>query len=66
MSNSVNPDEMAHYYEPSHLDLCCLQKPTVIAYGSERVNETMTVCRQNTWNINISAAVVIGALRVRE
>ena len=26
MSNSVDPDEMAHY-EPSHLDLCCLQKP---------------------------------------
>ena len=26
MSNSVDPDEMAHY-EPSHLDLRCLQKP---------------------------------------
>ena len=26
MSNSVDPDETAHY-EPSHLDLCCLQKP---------------------------------------
>ena len=25
MSNSVDPDETAHY-EPSHLDLCCLQK----------------------------------------
>ena len=22
--------------EPSHLDLCCLQKPIIIAYGSER------------------------------
>ena len=22
----------------SHLDLCCLQKPITIAYGSERVN----------------------------
>ena len=25
MANSVDPDEMAHY-EPSHLDLHCLQK----------------------------------------
>ena len=32
MSNSVDPDE-AHN-EPSHLDLRCLQKPIIIAYGS--------------------------------
>ena len=32
MSNSVDPDEMAH------LDLRCLQKPIIIASGSERVN----------------------------
>ena len=37
MSNSIDLDERAHY-EPSHLDLCCLQKPTNIAFGSERVN----------------------------
>ena len=30
--NSVDPD-----HEPSHLDLCCLQKPIIIDYGSERV-----------------------------
>ena len=36
MSNSVDPDETAHY-EPSHLDLCCLQKPIIIACGSERI-----------------------------
>ena len=36
MSNSIGPDETA-YYEPSHLDLCCLQKPIIIACGSERV-----------------------------
>ena len=36
MSNSIEPDETAHY-EPSHLDLCCLQKFIIIAYGSERV-----------------------------
>ena len=37
MSNNVDPDETAHY-EPSHLDLRCLQNPLCIAYGSERVN----------------------------
>ena len=37
MSNSVDPDETAHY-EPSHLDLCCLQNPVIIACGSESVN----------------------------
>ena len=31
MSNSIDPDETAH------LDLCCLQKPNIIACGSERV-----------------------------
>ena len=36
MSNSVDPDETAHY-EPSHLDLRCLQKPVIISCGSERV-----------------------------
>ena len=36
MSNSEDPDETAHY-EPSHLDLCCLQKPIMIVCGSERV-----------------------------
>ena len=36
MSNSVDPDEIAHY-EPSHLDLRCLQKSIIIACGSERV-----------------------------
>ena len=38
MSNSVDPDETAHY-EPSHLDLRCLQKNIIIAYGSERVKD---------------------------
>ena len=36
MSNSVDPDETPHY-EPSHLDLCYLQKPIIIACGSETV-----------------------------
>ena len=31
MSNGVDLDETAH------LDLCCLQKHIIIAYGSERV-----------------------------
>ena len=29
--------------EPSHLDLCCLQKPIIIACGSERVNNKTSV-----------------------
>ena len=37
MSNSINLNDTANY-EPSHLDLRCLQKPIVIAWGSERVN----------------------------
>ena len=39
MSDSVDPDETAHY-EPSHLDLRCLQKPIIIhvARGNERIN----------------------------
>ena len=36
MSNSVDPDETAHY-EPSHLDLRCLQKRFIIACGNGRV-----------------------------
>ena len=35
MSNSMDPDETAH--EPSHLDLCSLQKPIITDCGSERV-----------------------------
>ena len=38
MSNSVEPDEKAHD-RPFHLDLRCLQKSIVIAYGSERVKQ---------------------------
>ena len=38
MSNSVDPDETAHY-EPSHLDLRCLKKPIIIARGSKRVSK---------------------------
>ena len=33
MSDSVDPGETAH------LDLCCLQKPIIIACGSVRVKE---------------------------
>ena len=36
-ANSIDSDETAHH-EPSHLDLCCLQKPIIIAYRSERVS----------------------------
>ena len=41
ISNSVGPDETPHY-EPSHLDLHCLQKPFIIANGSEIVTTSIT------------------------
>ena len=34
ISNSVDPDEM------SHLDVCYLQKPIIVACGSERVKSS--------------------------
>ena len=40
---------MRRLIEPSHLDLRCLQKPFIIAYGSERVNDG------HTQNINHKA-----------
>ena len=40
MSNSVDPDETAHY-EPTHLDLCCLQKAIKTACDSERVKQNI-------------------------
>ena len=43
MSNSVDPDETAHY-EPSHLDPRCLQKPIII-YGNEKVKALITTVR---------------------
>ena len=36
MSNSVDPDETAHY-EPSHLDLRCLQKSIIIVLGRKEL-----------------------------
>ena len=30
MSDSIDPDETAHD-EPSHLGLCCLQKPIIMS-----------------------------------
>ena len=50
MSNSVDPDETAHC-EPSHLDLRCLQKPILIACGSERENT-----KWNIINLSINLA----------
>ena len=37
MSNSVDPDETAHY-EPSHLDLCCLQKSILSLMAVKELN----------------------------
>ena len=35
---------MRRLIEPSHLDLCCLQKPIIIACGSERVKVNQNTC----------------------
>ena len=42
ISNSVDPDETAHY-EPSHLDLRCLQKTIIIVYSSEGVKRVFLI-----------------------
>ena len=39
MSNSVDPDETA-YYELSHLDLCCLQKPILSLMAVKELKES--------------------------
>ena len=57
MSNSVDPDETAHY-EPSNLDLRCLQKPIIIACGSERVNVILDY-RQNQAKLLYTFACVV-------
>ena len=44
MSNSVDLDVTAHS-GPSHLDLCCLQKPIIVACGSENVMVVFTTDR---------------------
>ena len=53
MSNSVDPDETAHWAVSSGcmLDVCCLQKPIIIAYGSERVKMKNIIIfwHQDTW-----------------
>ena len=41
MANSVDPDETAHY-EPSHLDLHCLQKYLYWSIGMKEVNIYLT------------------------
>ena len=43
MANSVFPDEMAHY-EPSHLDLHCLEKYMFWSYRVERGNKSTVEC----------------------
>ena len=42
---------MAHY-EPSHLDLCCLQKRIMSAYGSERVKVRLIFFCVHVYNVS--------------
>ena len=61
MSNIADPDETAH--EPSHLDLCCLQKPIIIDRGSERThiskNNTGVKCKAMIIN-TLSLLIIVG------
>ena len=43
MSNSVVPDESAHY-EPSHLDLRYLQKPLLSPMAVKESDMTLPLC----------------------
>ena len=56
MSNSINPYDGS--YEASHLDLCCLQKPIIIACGSERVKKKKNQCLNTLYSL-LSGAVYI-------
>ena len=49
MANSIDPDETAHY-EPSHLNLCCLQKPITMACGSEKVKPSEYRNNRKYWD----------------
>ena len=43
---------MRRLIEPSHLDLCCLQKPIIIACGSERVIECFLIASWFNTKVN--------------
>ena len=54
MSNRVDPDETAHF-EPSHLDLCCLQKPITSHVAMKELKKI----KQCNLNINDSTLINI-------
>ena len=53
MSNSVDPDGTV-LYEPSRLDLHCLQKPVIIACGSVRVNSEESLLCLILWTNKVT------------
>ena len=59
MSNSIDPDKTAHN-EPSHLDLCYLQKLIINPYGSERVKfcHSITVDHSQVVLVPLSLSVL--------
>ena len=65
MSNSVEPDVMAHY-EPHHLDLRCLKKPIVISYDSEGVNQYLGCSHMKYLYLQLSEKYkdLLGFLRI--
>ena len=46
LSNSIDAlsYRQIELIEPSHLDLCCLQKPIIIVFGSERIKGVEKPC----------------------
>ena len=60
ISNSIDPDEMAHC-ALSDLDLCCLQKPIMMACGSERVKVLSVVKHWTISHLHNMQGVVCSA-----
>ena len=43
----MDPDETSHY-EPSHLDLQCFSKSSIVVFGALRVNIHFLYLKRNT------------------
>ena len=48
MANSIDPDEMARY-EPSHLDLCCLQISVKASLGMNGLSSRNIIIKDKWW-----------------
>ena len=50
---------MRRLIEPSHLDLCCLQKPIIIDCGSERVKHHFYIAKLGFTGVNIIFLILL-------